>query len=352
MVRKMKTEKESLKPTLKSRVEWIEFLVGKNKFPEAMEEIQVLENQQEIDNSSIERGSLYYLSALTLYNLGRYEEALTKAEQSFEIFRDTLENKRVAQTQLILGRIYLSLGDLKKAEMYVRDAITTHRRMGDPKEIIQCHNIIARIFFVKSEFENAIEYLSEAKELSEKIGDFRMASVACSNLGRIFILMGRWEKAEENLLIGLRFNEAKGDELTLCRSQLSLGFVCCLKREFQKAQEYLAKAFELAHKNNYLRELAIYHEYAGGLAFNQGDYKSAQIHFAKGIQIGEKAAPEGDINNQTYRLLAELQVAKGEYDQALISCEKSLEVSKSLGLQNLRTNLFCQRGQRIDLRIF
>jgi transcriptional regulator with PAS, ATPase and Fis domain len=43
------------------------------------------------------------------------------------------------------------------------------------------------------------------------------------------------------------------------------------------------------------------------------------------------AAPEGDINNQTYRLLAELQVAKKEYDQALISCQKSLEVSKSLG---------------------
>ncbi len=330
-MRKMKTELESLNPALKTRIEWIESLVGENKLTQAMEEIESVENQKESENFSIDGGSLHYLSAVILYNLGRYEEALTKAEHAFEIFRDTSENKRVAQTQLILGRIHLSLGDLKNAEMYVRDAITTYRRMGDQKEIIQCHNIIARIFFIKSEFEKAIEYLSEAKELSKKIGDFRMSAVASSNLGRIFTLTGKWEKAEENLLVSLKFNETKNDELNLCRSRLSLGFVCCLKREFQKAHEYLTEAFELAQKNDYLRELAIYHEYAGQLAHEQGDDKSAQMHYTKGIQIGEMAAPEGDINNQTYRLLAELQVARKEYDQALISCQKSLEVSKSLG---------------------
>jgi transcriptional regulator with PAS, ATPase and Fis domain len=330
-VRKMKTKLENWDRTLNTRIERIESLVGENKLVEAMEEIETVENQQETEKFSLQRGSLYYLSALTLYNLGRYKEALPKAEQAFKTFKDTPENQRVAQTELIWGRIYLSLGDLKNAEIYIRDAITTYRRMGDQKEIIRCYNIIARIFFIKSEFEKAIEYLSEAKELSEKTGDFRMSAVASSNLGRIFILTGKWEKAEENLMNSLRLNETKNDELNMCRSLLSLGFVCCLKREFREAQEYLAKAFELAHKNNYLRELAIYHEYAGQLAYEQSDDKSAQMHYDKGIQIGEMAAPEGDINNQTYRLLAELQVAKKEYDQALISCQKSLEVSKSLG---------------------
>jgi transcriptional regulator with GAF, ATPase, and Fis domain/predicted negative regulator of RcsB-dependent stress response len=330
-VRKMKTELENWNRALNTRIEWIESLVGENKLAEAMEEIRAVEDQREIEKFSLQRGSLCYLSALTLYNLGRYEEALTKAEQAFKIFKDTPENRRVAQTELIWGRIYLSLGDLKNAEMYVRDAITTYRRMGDQKEIIQCYNIIARIFFIKSEFEKAIEYLSEAKELSEKIGDFRMSAVASSNLGRIYTLTGKWEKAGENLLVSLNFNQSKGDELNLCRSLLSLGFVYCLKREFQKALEYLARAFELARKNDYLRELAIYHEYAGQLAYEQGDDKSARMHYDKGIRIGEMAAPEGDINNQTYRLLAELQTAKKEYEPAFISCQKSLEVSKSLG---------------------
>lgn len=330
-MKRMKTELESLNQALKTKIERIESLVGQNKLAQAREEIQAVEKQQEIENFSVPRGSLCYLSALTLYNLGRYKEALTKAEQAFKIFKDTSENKRVAQTQLILGRIWLSLGDLKNGEMYVRDAITTYRRIEAQEEIINCYNTIARIFFMKSEFEGAIEYLNQAKELSEKIGDFRMSAVACSNLGRIFILTGKWDKAEENLLISLRFNERKNDELNLCRSRLSLGFVCFLKREFQKAHEYLTKASELAHKNEYLRELAIYHEYMGSLNLDLGDYKKAEEHYNQIIKLWETTAPEGDMITQTYRLLAELQVAKKEYDQALISCQKSLEISKSLG---------------------
>ncbi|MFQ6032612.1 MAG: sigma 54-interacting transcriptional regulator, partial [Candidatus Zixiibacteriota bacterium] len=101
--------------------------------------------------------------------------------------------------------------------------------------------------------------------------------------------------------------------------------------EFQRASEYLAKAFELAHKNNYLRELVIYHEYMGNLNFDLGDYKKAEDHYNQIIKIWKTTAPDGDMITQTYRLLAELQVAKKEYEQALISCQKSLEVSKSLG---------------------
>jgi transcriptional regulator with GAF, ATPase, and Fis domain/uncharacterized protein HemY len=331
MVRKMKTQLAGSTTALKTKIDLIESLVEQRKFASALKEIKRVEGQREIEEFSTLGGDLCYLSAVTLHGLGNYRDAKLKAEKAYDLFKNTSENKKVAEIQYIWGLIHLDLGDLKNAENHIRDAITTYRRIGDEAEIIKCYNKIARIFFIKSEFEKAIEYLSEAKELSEKIGDFRMSAVASSNLGRIYTLTGKWEKAEENLLVSLKFNETKNDELNLCRSRLSLGFVCCLKREFQKAHEYLTEAFELAQRNDYLRELAIYHEYAGQLAHEQDDDKSAQIHYTKGIQIGEMAAPEGDINNQTYRLLAELQVAKKEYEQALISCQKSLEVSKSLG---------------------
>jgi transcriptional regulator with PAS, ATPase and Fis domain/TPR repeat protein len=330
-VRKMKTQLAGSTTALKIKIELIESLVEQRKFAFALEEIKKVEDQREIEEFSTGWGDLCYLSAVTLHGLGKYRDAKQKAEKAYDLFKNTSENKKVAEIQYILGLIYLDLGDLKNAENHIRDAITTYRRIGDHAEIVECYNKIARIFFIKSEFEKALEYLNEAKELSEKTGDFKMSAAASSNLGRVYALTGKWEKAEENLLGSLKFNQTEGNELNLCRSLLSLGFVCCLKREFQKAHEYLTKAFELAQKNDYLRELAIYHEYAGQLAHEQSDDRSAQIHYTKGIQIGEMAAPEGDINNQTYRLLAELQVAKKEYDQAFISCQKSLEVSKSLG---------------------
>lgn len=312
-------------------MEWIESLIGRNKFAQALEEIRELESREEIEERSTEGADLCYFSAVALHGLGDYNQAEGNARSAYELLKNTSQNSRVAQIQYILGLIHADLGDLKNAENCLRDAITTYRRIGDQNETVKCYNKIARIFFMKSEFGKATEYLSEVKELSERTGNSKMAAIACRNLGRIYTLMGRWEEAEQNLLYGLESAEKDGDDLNLCRAQLSLGFVCCLKRESQRASGYLASALKLANENGYLRELAIYHEYRGGLCFDSGDYQKAEDHYGQILKMWKTAAPDGDMIAQAYRLLAELQVAEKEYDQAFSSCQKSLEVSKSLG---------------------
>ena len=327
----METRSKDIGSPSKERIELVKSLVHQGEFAQALREIQKIEREPGFDLPPGEKEDIHYLASLCLYNLGRYKEALTKATLSFEIFKDTSENKKVAQIQDILGRINLGLGDLRNAELYLRDAISIYRRIGNQAEMVKSYNLIARIYFIRCDFEKSIEYLNEAEELSGKVGDFKTNARIFGNLGRVYTLLGEWEKAEKNLEISLSFNQRNRDELSLCRDLLSLGFTICLKRDFQRSKKFLAEAFELARKNNFLRELAIYYEYAGQLAYSERDQKTANAYFLKGIEIGQKAAPEGDINNQTYRLLAELQLAQKNFDQALISCQKSLEVSKSLG---------------------
>lgn len=327
----METQSKGIYSALQTQIDKTEALVRQRKFAQALKKLEELKSEEQIDRFSAEERNICYLWAITLHGLGKYSEAKAKAERAYDLFRNTSENSKVAEIQYVQGLIYLEIGDLRKAENYIRDAITTHRRTGNKNEIVTCYNKIARIFFVKSEFGKAIEYLNEAKGLSEKIGDLRMAAIVSGNLGRIRALMGNWREAQDNLSASLEFNEKHGDELSLCRDQLSLSFVLCLKREFKKAEQYLTKAFEIAHKNNYLRESVIYHEYMGSLCFDLGVYKKAEDHYNQILEIWETTAPDGDMISQTYRLLAELQVAQKDFDQAFISCQKSLEVSKSLG---------------------
>jgi DNA-binding NtrC family response regulator/uncharacterized protein HemY len=327
----METQAKNIRSSSEARIEITESLVQQGKFSQALGEIQKVENHPDVELSFTDKGDLHYLASVCLYNLGRYQEALAEAMLAYEIFKNTSENKKVAEIQKTLGRINQSLGNLKKAELYARDAITTYRRIGDQSEIIYSYNLLARIYFIKCDFEKSIEHLNEAKELSEKVGNCKMTALLSGNIGRIYALLGDWGKAEKNLEISLEFNQRNGDELSLCKDLLSLGFTSCLKRDFHRSEGLLTEAFELAQKNNFLRELAIYYEYAGQLACSEGDEKTAKSYFQKAIEIGQTAAPEGDINNQTYRLLAELQVAQKDFDQALLSCQKSLEVSKSLG---------------------
>ena len=326
----METRLKEMKSPFEAHCKAIETLVDKEKCGEALEEINRAEKGRGSDLTAGEKADLSYLASLCLYNLGRYKEALTKAQSAFETLKHTSQNRRVAQIEEIWGRICLSMGDLKNAELHLRDAISTYRRIGDQQRMLKSYNLIARIYFVRCNFEKAIEYLTEADELSEKVGDLEADAHIHGNLGRVYALLGQWEKAEKNLQISYGFHQRNANQLSLCRDLLSLGFIACLKRNFERSSSCLAEAFELAEGNGFLRELAIYHEYAGQLAHQMGDVKAAEAHYLKGIEIGRMAAPQSDINNQTYRLLAELQVAQKDFNQAMISCQKSLEVSKSL----------------------
>lgn len=351
--KELETHTKEIRSPSNSRIELLESMVEQGNYTQALLMIQDSANNLEMVLSPVDRGDTCYLASVCMYHLGQYHEALNQARQAFELFKHTSENNKVAQIQDILGRINLSLGDLRNAESYARDGITTYRRIGDHTKIMKSYNLLARIFFIKCDFEKSIEYLAEARELSQKVGNSRMVSVTSGNSGRIYTLLGDWKKAETNLLISLDYNRKYGDELGLCRDLLSLGFTKCLERNFTKSKEYLNEALVLATKNDALRESAIYYEYAGQVALGEADEKTAKSYFLKAIEIGQRAAPAGDINNQTYRLLAELHVAQKHFDQAFQACQKSLEVSRSLGekieegvVYKILGQVFSARGEK------
>jgi len=313
------------------RIQHIQALVQAQRFTQGLKEIEDLENHPGVGLSPEEKGEISYLASVCLLHLGDSKHALEKATFALETFRNTSQNRNVAQIQVMLGRISLSLGDLRNAELYATDAISTYRRIGDQHELVGSYNLIAQIYFLTCYFEKSAESLRKANELAEKFNDKRMVALTSGNLGRIYALLGSWQEAQDSLERSLAHCQANETDLSKCKDLLSLGFVACLRRDFSKSGKLLDRAFELARTNNFSRELGIYHEYAGYLALTAGDNKRAHSNFSKALHIGQSASPSGCLHSQVYRLLAELQVKEKEFDQALASCEKSLEASKSLG---------------------
>jgi DNA-binding NtrC family response regulator/Flp pilus assembly protein TadD len=314
-----------------ARIKPFQSLVEEGQYDRALKEIASLEAKSETQLSPGERGDIYYLASVCLYNLGRYKDALGKATYAFDVLKDTSENKKVAQIQYILGRIYWGLGDLKNAKLQIRDAVTTYRRIRDFSSVVKCDNILARILFTQADFKKALEYLGEARDLLRSIKDSWKEAKILGNMGRIHILVGSWRKAEEELKLSLQANLERNNNIDQCRDLLSLGYLFTLRREFREAEEHLSSAFKLAQDNNFLRETVIYYEYIGQLCFDQGKYQKAEDYYRQIIDKWEQDAPDGDMISQTYRLLAEVKVAQRQFDQALVYCRKSLEVVRSLG---------------------
>jgi DNA-binding NtrC family response regulator/predicted negative regulator of RcsB-dependent stress response len=309
----------------------IESLLEQKRFKEALAELKERESRRELVLDSCERGWCSHLSSIALQALGRYEEALAKDQEAFEVFKNTSENEKIAQIQFNLGIIYADLGDLKRAELEFQDASAAYRRVQNSEGIIKTYNELARIYFTKSEYARAIECLNDGLEFCRQIKDDQMTARLSGNLGTIYMIKDEWQKAERNLFTSLELNRSYKNEINMCRCLLSLGYVSVLLREFSKAEDYLKKTYPIIYENSFVRELAIYHEYSGELAFVQGDLAEAENHYLKALQIGQKIAPQSAIISQAYRLMAELYAEKKEFENGLASCDKSLAVSKNIG---------------------
>ena len=130
---------------LNVKLDLIGSLLEQGNFKQALAEIEELRSSVELDEFSIQAGELYYLNAFVLDKLGRSRQALTKAKRAYEILRNTERNRKLAQIQQLMGRIYSKLGELKNAEIQFTDTASTYRRIGDQKGIAETYNELARV---------------------------------------------------------------------------------------------------------------------------------------------------------------------------------------------------------------
>jgi two-component system response regulator PilR (NtrC family) len=317
--------------SLNAKLGVVESLLAKGSYKQALAEIRELENLRAAEDFSTEAGELAYLGACALRKLGKLREALAKARKAYEILRKTEKHARLAQIQHVMGIIHAQLGEFKEAEIQLTDTASIYRRIKDEKGLADVYNDLARISFCRSDYDRATEYINDALDFCRRTEDRKLAARLYGNLGTIMMLQDRWAEAEESLLASLEANQTLGVNINACRSLLALGNLSISARRLDEAREYLAKALDLITENSFLHELGIYHEYAGSLELARGDSEGARDHFCEAIKIGEQTGPKSAIISQAYRLLADQQAEEGDYQEALVSCEKSLQVSKDIG---------------------
>ncbi len=311
------------------KIDLVLSLAERRDFESAQVELEKLKKGN--DASSAHSGEVYYLEGLILYGQVRYGEALKKATQAYQLLKHTLRNKRIAQVQQLLGNILVATGELKRAEIELQDAVASFRRAGDEKGIAVAYNKLAQIFFIQAEFDRSIECLNQATEHAKKLKEGQLMIARLSgNLGRIYLLMGEWTKASRHLHDSKRQNELLKNEVSVCKNLLSLGYAACQQRRFKEAEEFYEKALHIIQKSDLRRELAIYHEYCAELAFEQKDYDQSSREISRATQIGEKIAPQSSLLCQSYRILAQVQLATQRLNLAESSCRKSLELSLQL----------------------
>lgn len=316
---------------LTRQLEAVEVLVEKREYLKAKAELAELVNTFRPVSHTAEWARLSYLEALVGQAVGDYAWARQKAGEAYEFFKNTGEHRQTARAQFIFGLIETSQGNLKEAEQQLKEAVFGFRRAGDLAGAIDALNRLAGVHFINFNFQRAREVLAEGMELAHRLGDAKRTAWLASNEGRILLLLGEWQTAIERFQTSRASDLEHGDDLNLSRDLLSLGYAHLCKGDFAPAEKFLNEAYAKAIASGATRELAIWYEYAGELKAVLGDYEAAEEMYLKGIELGERIAPESALVSQTYRLYAELMVLRGEFERARRFAQTAYAVATRLG---------------------
>ncbi len=324
-------------------------LINRQEHASALSKINILLGREPrfTDES---RGRLHVYSAEASLYTSSYKQGLNEATSAINCLKFSAAHKFYGNAKYIRAIIFVELGQLANAVDDFHEAAFTFRRIDDTEGEINSCNYMARCAFIQGHYARASEHMGRGIDLCEKSGNRIRRSAFIGNRGRILALMGDIRPAVESLKADLKLVSAI-KPVNQCNREGFLGYLLVLMRSFDEAGSHLEKSLAIAEENSFNREISIYHEYAGELAFWQGQYDQAEIHYRKAIEIGMKIAPEGDIISQSYRLLAELQVERNQLDDAEKSCDRAWTVAEKIterlelgAIQRVRGEIAARRG--------
>jgi len=318
------------KSSIKQKIARIASLLDKERSKEASEILAEIDPSQ-FSDSSPQAGYLLYFTARCLADQAKYQEALTKLHQASDILAHTSEKKMIAQIHSLFGRVYWTIGDPKKAETECRAALETFEAIGDADWIIIAYNRLSLIYMMKSDFEKAVHCYKIGIKKAWDSGKTKKAAALSHNLAMVYRKLGKWYLSEETYLLSLDVDKRTNNKLGMACHFLNLGYLFFLQRRFDEAKTHYNKAFELLTEVGEIYESCAFYIFQGELCFVLGQWETARKQYNEALRIGEEIAPEGEIINITCRLLAELELAEGNLDKALVFCDRSLEVSLKLG---------------------
>jgi hypothetical protein len=171
-------------------------------------------------NDSIEN---YLMKASQSIDQTRLELALSNIINAKELALQQQDKTYIAKTNMVLAKLYRELGDLKKAEEQILDAIAFQDKTKDEFMLVSSYTIYGSIATKLKKFKTALKFLEDAFIIVKK-NDFK------SQEGIIKLNLGLLALAQEN------------PELAIQHFDGGLPFINSFDQHYFKAKLYTNKA--------------------------------------------------------------------------------------------------------------
>lgn len=259
-------------------------------------------------------------------------------DKSASLLKEAQESIDSTSSDLVLFNYYQNVATLAfdryqidESQKAFSKSIHAATKLQDSAAIVAAYSGMANALLVDNKFKMALNYQKEALQMLERDKGDKYYSLL-SNM----VIAYKQAKDFDNALVALIEVKNYFKEKEALKSQAIVeNNIGELYREnfndYAKAKEHYKRAERLNLSLNEKQALSQNYHNLSLLFKEENQLDSAFVYVAKAIEIKEEA---GDLGGQaiTNHALGTIQIAAGEYDEAIKSFEKLLEISTAYGI--------------------
>ena len=141
-------------------------------------------------------------------------KSLEYLKKALKLNKETGDKDGEAATTGNLGKLYLSLGDHDKANMYAEKALAIGKEIGEKHTTVSSYTLLGSIKLVQGQTQEAIEYQTKALEIIKEIGMGNQTKfLVLEKLGLAYASKQEFSKACDSLLEGVKHHQSTRSSL-------------------------------------------------------------------------------------------------------------------------------------------
>lgn len=246
-----------------------------------------------LDNARLQINSIRY-KGLTLYNRGRYEDALRYFSEALTLcYNHNADTAVVVELTDLCSRTLQVLGDFEKALSLSMDALILSEKLPPSQSLASTYTSIGSMLSQKNKHSEALAYFHMALDTSRAIGfDYGVAH-AQYMLGTMYHNIGA-----QNLAV-----HHASDSLRVCTQSvmpqivhvtglvyLLLAKIFLALEKYSEAFEYSSKSLEIAQSIQFTEEISAIHICRGAIRIHEGKYLLAEQELLLALECAEKSS--------------------------------------------------------------
>jgi adenylate cyclase len=240
-----------------------------------------------------------------------------------------LENKKKADSLLIIGEKYQDAGNLADAMLLFKSSLKIYQNLGEKKDIGNCLNKIGTTHYYQGDYLKALSYYNQSKETYEKINFKKGISSALNNMGAVHYYLGNYPKSLEFYNQSATIQKKLGDKKIIAATTQNIGGIYLDMNDYSNAMIYFKKTNAIYKELKDSTGMSHNLNGIGKIYMKQKDYSKAYDYFNQSLDIANIADDKQQKIEVLFNL-GELLSAQGKLNESLTYYNICLELSQKM----------------------